>query len=107
MAILIRLGKSVTGQDKSNDKTDEYETKYVHFDLEVAKLTLDLCYSVTVTVTTNVSSVITFGLFNNSVMRRNSLRFSDQTLDKYIKTNFEECHYASYENLSVHTNYVD
>ena len=39
MAILIRLGKSVTGQDKSNDKTDEYEKKYVHFDLEVAKLT--------------------------------------------------------------------
>jgi hypothetical protein len=41
VAILIRLGKSVTGQDKSNDKTDECETKYVHFDLEVAKLTLD------------------------------------------------------------------
>ena len=43
VAILIRLGKSVTGQDKSNDKTDECKTKYVHFDLEVAKLTLDLC----------------------------------------------------------------
>ena len=83
VAILIRLGKSVTGQDKSNDKTDECKTKYVHFDLEVAKLTLDICVvSVTVTVKTNVSSVITFGLFNNSVMRRNFLRFSDQTFDK-------------------------
>ena len=106
VAILIRLGKSVTGQDKSNDKTDECETKYVHFDLEVAKLTLDLCYSVTVTVKTNVSSVIIFGLFNNSVMRRNFLRFSDQAFDKNIKTNFEECHHISYENLSVHANHM-
>ena len=45
VAILIRVGKLVTGQDKSNDKTDEYETKYVHFDLEVVKLTFVLCPS--------------------------------------------------------------
>ena len=63
VAILIRLRKSVAGQDKSNDKTDEYETKFVHFDLEVAKLTLICVVSVTVSVKTNESSVITFGLW--------------------------------------------
>ena len=110
MAILIRLGKSVTGQDKSNDKTDEYETKYVHFDLEVVKLTLYLVcdgvfvVSVTVSVKTNVSSVITFGIFNNSVIRQFFLDFPTKLL---IRT----CYKPTLKNiirkpLSVHANCV-
>ena len=44
VAILIRVEKPVTGQDKSNDKTDEYETKYT-LTWKFAKLTFVLCPS--------------------------------------------------------------